>query len=85
MRPSSISAPIVASVVAATRPTPKWMLSWGSSQLPRKGTDNANDDIGDDSEPTALQDLTGEPSGNEANRQNDRETFARHVHLLNPL
>lgn len=33
-----------------------------------QGADNTNNDIADDSKPAALQDLTGQPPGDEANR-----------------
>jgi hypothetical protein len=35
----------------------------------------------DNPEPGALHNLTGQPSGNEADHQYDQETFTRHVHL----
>jgi hypothetical protein len=49
--------------------------------IANEGTDNSYDEVADDSEPGALHDLPGQPSGNETDQQYDQETFARHVHL----
>jgi hypothetical protein len=40
-----------------------------------KGPYDSDDDIADDPEPGTLHDLTGQPSGNEADQQYDQETF----------
>jgi len=45
-----------------------------------EGANDADDDISDDPKPGAMDDLTGQPSGNEANHQYDQQTFTRHVH-----
>jgi hypothetical protein len=46
-----------------------------------EGAYDSNDDIADDPEPGALHDLTGQPSGNQADQQDDQKTFTGHVHL----
>ena len=54
------------------------------AQLPMKvpeGAYNSNEEIADDPKPSALHDLAGQPSGDDADHQYDQETFARHVHL----
>jgi hypothetical protein len=47
-----------------------------------KGTQDSNDEVTDESEASPLHDLAGEPAGNEANKQDDQQAFARHVHLM---
>jgi hypothetical protein len=46
-----------------------------------EGAYYSDDDIADDPKPGALHDLTGQPSGNDADDQYDQETFNRHVTL----
>jgi hypothetical protein len=46
-----------------------------------EGTDNSYEQVADDSEPSTLHDLPGQPSGNETDQQYDQETFTRHIHL----
>src|SRR6185369_8149182 len=48
---------------------------------PDEGADDSDDEVADNAEPGALYDLTGKPSGNEADQQDDEEAFARHVHV----
>ena len=44
-----------------------------------EGTSDSNEKVADNPEPGALHNLTGQPSGNEADHQYDQETFTRHV------
>ena len=46
-----------------------------------EGAYDPNDEIADDPEPGALHDLAGQSSGNQADHQDDEETFTRHVHI----
>jgi hypothetical protein len=46
-----------------------------------EGTSDSDEKVADNPEPGALHNLTGQPSGNEADHQYDQETFTRHVHL----
>src|SRR5271154_1926531 len=46
-----------------------------------KGARDSYKEDAEHSESGALHDLAGQPSGNEADRQYDQQTFARHVHL----
>jgi hypothetical protein len=50
-----------------------------------EGACNSYEEVADEPEPGPLHNLTGQPSGNETNHQNDQETFTRHVHLRIPL
>ena len=43
------------------------------------GTNNANDDVTDKTETTALHDLTGEPASNCANDEPDKQRFDSHL------
>ena len=54
-----------------------------------EGTSDSDEKVADNPEPGALHNLTGQPSGNEADHQydqetvtyRDQETVTRHVHL----
>jgi hypothetical protein len=46
---------------------------------PDEGAHDSNEEIAEEPKPGALHDLAGQPSGNEADQQDDEETFARHV------
>jgi hypothetical protein len=54
----------------------------GQQPASEKGTQDSNDKVTDESEASPLHDLAGEPAGNEANKQDDQQAFARHVHLV---
>jgi hypothetical protein len=41
-----------------------------------EGAGNSNDEIADEPKPGASRDLTGQPPGNEADRQYDQKAFA---------
>jgi hypothetical protein len=51
-------------------------IELGKQPAADEGTGNSNDEIADDPKPGASRDLTGQPSGNEADRQYDQEAFA---------
>ena len=46
-----------------------------------EGTSDSDEKVADNPEPGALHNLTGQPSGNEADHQYDQEAFTRHVHF----
>ena len=46
-----------------------------------EGTCNPYEEVTDDPEPGTLRDLTGQPSGNETDHQNDQQTITRYMHL----
>src|SRR4051794_31655575 len=45
-----------------------------------ESADDPDQEIADDAEPGALHDLACQPSGNEADQQDDQEAFTGHVH-----
>jgi hypothetical protein len=53
----------------------------GKEPTANEGTSDSDEKVADNPEPGALHNLTGQPSGNEADHQYDQETFTRHVHL----
>jgi hypothetical protein len=69
-------------MIAATIPTPRWTPNRGSSQPPMKAPTIPTKEVADKSETGPAHDFTGQPAGNQANEQNHKETFARHVHAL---
>ena len=50
--------------------------------VPNEGTDNTDDEVTNKSKTSPVHDLTGQPAGNQANEQNHKKTFTRHVHVL---
>jgi hypothetical protein len=48
----------------------------------KESPNHPDNDIADKAEAGASHDLASEPSGNEADDQNDHETFSRYVHLV---
>ena len=49
------------------------------------GTDDTDYQVTDEAKTRALDDLAGEPAGDQTNQQYDNETFIRHVHGGAPL
>ena len=73
-------APMVALMISFTTPAPRWMFNFGSSQFPMNAPRIPDDDIADDAKAGALHDLASQPTGHEADDEDDEETFARHMH-----
>jgi hypothetical protein len=67
---SRMMAPIVAPMMAGTMPEPRWMPKRGRT-TPDQSTDNADSNIGDETEACPLHDLASEPSRNKANHQDN--------------
>jgi len=51
-------------------------IELGKQPAADKSTGNSNDEIADKPKPGASSDLTGQPSGDDADRQYDQEAFA---------
>ena len=78
---SKTSAPIVALMIAATMPETEIDAELRKQPAADEGADDADDEVADETEACALDDLSGQPSGNNADYQNNCESFTRHVHL----
>ena len=50
-----------------------------------EGAGNSNDEIADEPKPRASRDLTGQPSGNEADRQYDQKALPDMCMFLSPF
>jgi hypothetical protein len=57
-------------------PEPSRMPSCGNSRLAIQRADDADDEVADEAEAGPLHDLPGEPPGDQADQQDDGETFA---------
>src|SRR3974390_1242083 len=79
---SRTTAPIVALTIAATRPTPGVNAEPRQQPFADERADDADDDVADDAESVAAHNLTGEPSGDETNKQNDEKTFVGKMHAV---
>ena len=47
-----------------------------------KRTNNPDKEIADEPKTSALDDLAREPAGHEADKQDDQQAFARHIHIV---
>jgi hypothetical protein len=71
-------APMVAAMMDETMPAPRWMPSCGNNQLPMRAPMMPMPNIGDDAVAGAPNNLSGKPSCNQADQQNDENRFVRH-------
>ena len=68
---------MVASMMAAMIPVPRWIELW-EQPVSDIGADDADDQIADDSIPGAPHDLAGQPSGDDADHDDHEQALIRH-------
>jgi hypothetical protein len=72
---------MVATMMAETMPAPRWMPNWGKP-TPDKSADDSDADVRDEAVAGAFDDLSGKPSRDQADQQDDENRFIRHAHFL---
>jgi hypothetical protein len=60
---------------------PEMDAELGQQPASDQGTEQSHDKIADEPEAGSLHELTRQPAGNQANKQNDQQALARHVHV----
>jgi len=60
------------------------MPSFGKQQARDEGADDADRDIAKNAEAGAVHDLAGEPAGDQADEQDDKDAFVGNVHVNAP-
>ena len=75
-----MTAPIAASITMPVRPLQKWKIEARHKPVADQRPDHAHRRIADKSKTIAAQDLADQPSGDDADNQNDDHALIRKMH-----
>jgi len=77
---SSMTAPMVATIIDDTIPLAMWNAQAGHQPAADQGADNPDGYVADQAKSAAVNNFPGQPAGDKTDQQNDKKTFARYVH-----
>ncbi len=72
-------------MISDTNPCAEMNAELGKQQACDQRTGDTDKNVADDPEAGAADDLSGQPSGDEADKQNNKNTLVRHMHQKFPL